>query len=57
MVVPSKMTIGVDEWALRHPRWQLLMSLGLGWAYDPSTVSPVVRLRSWGTAPLVEACV
>ena len=43
--------------ALRHPRWRLLMSLGLGWAYDPSTVAPKVRLRSWGVAPLVEACV
>lgn len=43
--------------ALRHPRWRLLMSLGLGWAYDPATVAPNVRLRSWGVAPLVETCV
>ena len=43
--------------ALRHPRWRLLLSLGLGWAYDPLTVAPKVRLRSWGVAPLVEACV
>lgn len=43
--------------AILTPKPRLLLSLGLGWSYDPHLVSREVRALSYLSAPLVELAI